>query len=117
MNSSDPVIVGLTSFLLWAGLSACCFLAAAVLARFSAKLPQDVYNMRVVYMFVLLIVWLFCMPLGRGAYVGDNTRPEPRARWEAKQTGRTYGSHTIWAWGLVALLHRPKIATRELRTC
>jgi hypothetical protein len=75
---------GAITFLLWAGLSGCCFLLATVLARLICPPPKESYYVRLVLMFFMVIVWWFSLAMMARAYIGngaDPTDPERRARW------------------------------------
>jgi ABC-type transport system involved in multi-copper enzyme maturation permease subunit len=120
MNPTDPIFVGIKAFLGWTVLSACCFGIAAGAARLVASVPRQIYVVRLVFMFLLLIVWGACVPAMASAFIGNGADPQNanrHARWEAKNVARFYGAHTIWPWCLVALLDRPKGKARETQSC
>jgi hypothetical protein len=120
MNTNDPIIAGLMSFLLWTALSACCFPLATGVAWYIARNSPAFYATRLVLMFLLLIVWLFLPAALARAYAGNHADPQDayrRARWEAKGYGSFCGMNTIWAWGLVSALRRPKPRTNQAQTC
>lgn len=112
MNTADPVILGLATFLLWTALGGLCFLIAVGTARFVASPPRQLYAARLVVMAFLVVVWWLVVPLASRAYIGNHADPEDanrRARYAAKESGKQYGAQTIWAWCLVALFTRPRI--------
>lgn len=105
------MVTGLMTFLLWAALSACSFLIATGGAWLITLPPRKIFGARLVLMLIILIVWWICVPATAPAYSGKYADPQDanrHARWEARQSARLYGAHTIWAWCVVALLRRPK---------
>lgn len=63
-------------------------------------------------MLVVAFIFETLYPAFGDSFSGNSADPDNGRRiglWEAKQAGKLYGAHAIWAWCLVALIDWPKV--------
>jgi hypothetical protein len=107
LDYTTLVTKGVFGFLLGAVGAGACYFFSSYLARQVVSKPLAIYFVRLAFTLILSVIWLFCCMQMAVPRMGDELRPEFWYR-NAWQDGVGYGSLSLCAWIIVALIDRPK---------